>query len=49
MDFNGKCVLIAGATGGMGREITKLLAKESCKLALLARSEEKLKKIWKKN
>lgn len=45
MDFNGKTVLISGATGGMGEEITKLLSKEKCKLALFARREEKLKEI----
>lgn len=45
MDLNGKTVLISGATGGMGEEITKLLSKEKCKLALFARREEKLKEI----
>ncbi|HEX08267.1 MAG TPA: SDR family NAD(P)-dependent oxidoreductase, partial [Thermoplasmatales archaeon] len=45
MEFNGKVVLISGATGGMGREIAKLLAKEGCRLALLARNEDKLKAL----
>jgi NADP-dependent 3-hydroxy acid dehydrogenase YdfG len=45
MEFDGKVVLISGATGGMGEEIAKLLPKEGCKLALFARREEKLRKI----
>ena len=45
MEFNGKVVLISGATGGMGKEIAKQLSKEECKLALFARREEKLKEI----
>ena len=45
MDFKGKIILISGATGGMGDEIAKKLSKERCKLILLARREEKLKKI----
>ena len=45
MEFNGKVVLISGATGGMGEEIAKQLSKEGSKLALFARREEKLKEI----
>ena len=45
MDLNGKVILISGATGGMGKEIVKLLSNEGCKLALFARREEKLKEI----
>ena len=45
MDVNGKNVIIVGATGGMAKEIAKLLIKENCKLALFARREEKLKEI----
>jgi len=45
MDFNGKVVLISGATGGMGEEIAKQLSKEECKLALFARREDELKRI----
>lgn len=48
MDFNGKVILISGATGGMGEQIAKLLTKEGCKLALFARREEKLKQISQK-
>ena len=45
MEFKDKVVLISGATGGMGREIAKLLAEEGCHLALLARNENKLKAL----
>jgi len=45
MNFKEKVVLISGATGGMGEEIVKLLAKEKCKFALFARRQENLKKI----
>lgn len=45
MDFNGKVVLIAGATGGMGREIAKLLSEEDCKLVLLARNTQNLQNL----
>ena len=45
MNLNGKVILISGATGGMGKEIVKLLSKERSKLALFARREEKLKEI----
>jgi len=47
MDFKDKVVLISGATGGMGKYIVKLIAKEGCKLAIFARNEEKLKKLCK--
>ncbi|KYK27616.1 hypothetical protein AYK20_02495 [Thermoplasmatales archaeon SG8-52-1] len=45
MDFKGKAVLISGASGGMGEAIARKLAQEGCNLSLLARREEKLKKI----
>ncbi|MCD6107952.1 MAG: SDR family NAD(P)-dependent oxidoreductase, partial [Thermoplasmata archaeon] len=45
MEFKDKVILISGATGGMGREIAKLLVKEGCHLALLARNENKLKAL----
>jgi NADP-dependent 3-hydroxy acid dehydrogenase YdfG len=47
MDFKNKVVLISGATGGMAQEIIKIISKEDCKLAILARREEKLKEISK--
>lgn len=45
MEFNGKVVLLSGATGGIGEEIVRKLAKKRCKLAIFARREEKLKKL----
>jgi NAD(P)-dependent dehydrogenase (short-subunit alcohol dehydrogenase family) len=45
MNFEGKVVLISGATGGMGREIALNLSKKGCKLALFARRIEHLKEI----
>lgn len=42
MKFKDKVILISGATGGMGEEISKQLSKEECKLALFSRREEKL-------
>ncbi|MCK5345592.1 MAG: SDR family oxidoreductase, partial [Candidatus Heimdallarchaeota archaeon] len=43
----GKVVLITGASGGMGEEITKILAKKHCKLGLFARRENKLQQLVK--
>lgn len=45
MNLEKKVVLVSGATGGMGKELVKLLAQEECKLALFARREEKLKHL----
>ena len=45
MNFSGKVILISGATGGMGAEVAKLLAKEGAKLALFARREDMLKEM----
>ena len=45
MEFNGKVILISGATGGMGKGAALQLSKEKCKLAIFARREEKLKEI----
>lgn len=42
MNFNGKSIIITGASGGIGLEISKILSKEKCKLALLSRNIEKL-------
>ena len=43
--FKDKVVIITGATGGIGKELVKLLAKQECRLAIFARRENKLKKI----
>ena len=48
MNFEGKVVLISGATGGMAQEIGKILSKKGCKLALFSRREEKLKELSEK-
>lgn len=45
MKFEGKIVLISGATGGMAEDIVKKLSKQNCKLALFARRENKLKEL----
>jgi len=45
MYYDGKVVLVSGATGGMGEEIVKKLAKYNCKIAIFARRVEKLKKM----
>ncbi len=42
MEFSEKTILITGASSGIGFELAKLFAKESCKIALLARREDKL-------
>jgi NADP-dependent 3-hydroxy acid dehydrogenase YdfG len=45
MKFEGKTILISGATGGMAEEMVKKLSKQNCKLALFARRENKLKEL----
>lgn len=45
VDFKDKVVLITGASAGMGKEIARKISKEGCKIALFARSEDKLEKI----
>ncbi len=42
MELKNKIVVITGASRGLGKEIALLLAKEHCKLALIARSEKEL-------
>jgi uncharacterized protein len=45
MDIIDKTVIITGATGGIGEKLAIEFAKEGSKLILLARTEEKLKKL----
>lgn len=45
MQLKDKLILITGASGGIGEELAGQLAKENCRLALLARREEKLLNI----
>jgi short-subunit dehydrogenase len=47
MDFKDKTIIVSGATGGMAVEIVKILSKQSCKLALFSRRENKLKELCK--
>lgn len=42
MDLKNKTVVITGATGGMGREIVKLLDKEGANLVLISKSDSEL-------
>jgi short-subunit dehydrogenase len=45
MDIAGKVVLITGASGGIGLATARLLAQKGAKLALAARSTEKLEQV----
>lgn len=45
MKFENKVVMISGATGGLGAEITKKLSNKKCKLALFARREPILQEV----
>lgn len=46
--LNGKNALITGATGGLGKEIARELAKQGCNLYLVGKNEKKLKALSKK-
>lgn len=43
--MEGKVALVTGASGGVGRSITKRLAFEGCKLVLIGRNRDKLSKL----
>lgn len=43
-DFNGKKVLVTGASSGVGREVAILLSKMGAKVVIVARRESELKK-----
>lgn len=45
LNLDNKVVMIVGATRGLGRACASVFANESCKLALIARSESELKKV----
>jgi len=45
MTFNDKVILITGASSGIGNALAKLLAKENCSLALIARRGDLLKEL----
>ena len=45
MDLNDKVILLTGASTGIGKEMAKMLAKENCSLALLARRGEFLDEL----
>lgn len=47
MDVKGKVVIVTGASGGIGLATAKLLSSKGAKLALAARSKEKLEKLAK--
>ncbi len=42
LKLNGKVVLISGATGGVGRAMTKAFLAEGCKVGITGRSQERL-------
>jgi short-subunit dehydrogenase len=45
MDVKGKVAIVTGASGGIGLATAKLLADKGAKLALVARSKDKLEKL----
>ena len=47
MEVKGKVAIITGASSGIGLETAKLLSKKGVKLALVARSKEKLECLTK--
>ena len=47
MDVKGKVAIVTGASGGIGLATAKLLSSKGAKLALVARSKEKLKQLAK--
>src|SRR5262245_47263768 len=44
LQLSGKVALVTGASVGLGRAIAQLLAEEHCRLAIVARREERLER-----
>ena len=47
MDIKGKVAIVTGASGGIGLATAKVLSKKGAKLALVARSKNKLEQLAK--
>ena len=47
MKYEGKVILVSGASSGIGRSLVLNLSKKNCKLAIFARREKRLEKISK--
>ena len=47
MDVKGKVAVVTGASGGIGLATAKLLSSKGAKVALVARSKDKLEKLAK--
>ena len=47
MDVKGKVAIVTGASSGIGLATAKLLSSKGAKLALVARSKDKLEKLAK--
>jgi short-subunit dehydrogenase len=45
--FHGKVAIVTGASSGIGWELAKVLARQGCKLGLIARRREKLEQLEK--
>ena len=45
MSFNGKTIVLTGASSGIGEEAAKQLARRGARLCLLARREEELARV----
>ena len=43
-DVSGKCAIVTGGTGGLGRDMARLLAEEGCRVAVTSRDGEKARR-----
>ncbi len=48
MEFENKVIILTGASSGIGEKLTEKIASKNCKLALLARSIDKLEELSQK-